>query len=204
MQHNRITPSRRALVIAIVVVVIVLTASSLFLWKRTGVSNLREFSTEQVVIFEGEGLSLPAAISGPGNIRIVHFWDPGCRSCNKETDAHLNYLIGMYRSAGIDFYSVQKPGTTGELAPFLQGKLTPLETIQGIETLPASPAMAIWDRDGNLAYAGPYSEGLICNSSNSFVEPIIDALIAGRKVTPKGFLAVGCYCPWGEGRMVGS
>ena len=65
-----------------------------------------------------------------------------------------------------------------------------------MDALPASPALAIWDRDGKLAYAGPYSEGLVCNSSNSFVEPVLDALTQGRHVSLASGLAVGCYCAW--------
>lgn len=66
----------------------------------------------------------------------------------------------------------------------------------GAERLPASPAVAIWDRDGNLAYVGPYSEGAVCTSANSFIEPVIEALLAGRPLQSTGTLAVGCYCPW--------
>jgi hypothetical protein len=58
--------------------------------------------------------------------------------------------------------------------------------------------VAIWDRDGNLAYFGPYSEGAVCNSSNSFIEPILTALNEGRRVQASNTLAVGCYCPWTE------
>ena len=94
------------------------------------------------------------------------------------------------------FYSVQKPGSTGEMAPLLRGRMKPLPGIEGMQSLPASPALAIWDRDGNLAYAGPYSEGLVCNSSNSFVEPVLDALTQGRQVSLASGLAVGCYCAW--------
>jgi hypothetical protein len=56
--------------------------------------------------------------------------------------------------------------------------------------------VAIWDRNGTLAYFGPYSEGLTCNSSNSFIEPILQALHEGRAVSATHTLAVGCYCPW--------
>lgn len=56
--------------------------------------------------------------------------------------------------------------------------------------------MAIWDRGGRLAYFGPYSEGLTCNSSNSFIEPILQALSEDRPVNATNTLAVGCYCPW--------
>ncbi|MEG2798234.1 MAG: DUF6436 domain-containing protein, partial [Pseudomonas sp.] len=60
----------------------------------------------------------------------------------------------------------------------------------------ASPAVAIWDRQGRLAYFGPYSEGLICNSQNSFIEPILLALKSDRPVSATHTMAVGCYCPW--------
>jgi hypothetical protein len=39
------------------------------------------------------------------------------------------------------------------MAPFLRGRMKPLPGIEGMESLPASPALAIWDRDGKLAYA---------------------------------------------------
>lgn len=56
--------------------------------------------------------------------------------------------------------------------------------------------MAIWDQQGQLAYFGPYSEGALCTSSNSFIEPILEALVAGRPVRADSNLAVGCFCDW--------
>ncbi|RDK06924.1 thiol-disulfide isomerase [Cupriavidus lacunae] len=152
--------------------------------------------SERAVVFGDSDLHLPSDLAGnTGRIRVVHFWDPDC-TCNKETDAHLNYLIQMYRNANVDFYSVQKPRTHGQLAAFLRGKLKPLAKIEGMQRLPATPSMAIWAANGKLAYAGPYSAGLVCSSTNSFVEPILDKLIAGQEVKPMGMMAVGCYCPW--------
>lgn len=186
----------RGLGLALLAVIISLAAYSL--WSYFGASGLRDFS-DQAVVFDNTSLALPSQLAGAnGRVRIVHFWDPACTSCNKETSAHLNYLIEMYRRQGVDFYSVQKPGTQGELAPFLQGKLIPLSGIEGMARLPASPAVAIWDRQGKLSYAGPYSPGLVCSSANSFVEPIIDQLVANKKINPIGMLAVGCYCPWSQ------
>lgn len=168
------------------------------LWNYFGFGGLSSFA-EQAIVFDDSGLRLPDNLAGPtGRIRIVHFWDPACKVCNRETGAHLSYLISMYRRANIDFYSVRKPGTTGELPSFLQGKLTPLDGIEGMDKIPASPSVAIWGADGRLAYAGPYSLGMVCTSANSFVEPIIDKLVAGQAVEPFGMLAVGCYCRWNE------
>jgi hypothetical protein len=106
----------------------------------------------EAIFGQGE-LKLPPELAGTGPIRVVHFWDPDC-PCNAETDAHLRYLIGLHRNADVAFYSVQKPGSQGEIAPFLRGRMKPLPGIEGMESLPASPALAIWDRDGKLAYAG--------------------------------------------------
>lgn len=187
---------RRPLIIVFLVVAAsILVATAVGLWRYFGVGGLTSYA-ERAVLFGDADLRLPPGLAGnTGRIRVVHFWDPDCR-CNKETDAHLNYLIQMYRNRNVDFYSVRRPGTQGQLARFIQGKLKPLDRIEGVERLPASPSMAIWGADGKLAYAGPYSEGLVCSSSNSFVEPILDKLVAGQRVEPFSMVAVGCYCPW--------
>ncbi|MDB6052071.1 MAG: thiol-disulfide isomerase [Pseudomonas sp.] len=155
---------------------------------------IRPFS-DQTASFAGDVLSLPAALAGPGRIRLVHFWDPAC-PCNVGNQQHLTELVEQFGGAqGVDFYSVQKPGTQGRLPSTLDA-IKPLKSLPGAERITASPAVAIWDRDGNLAYFGPYSEGATCNSSNSFIEPILKALSAGRSVNATHTLAVGCYCPW--------
>ena len=91
--------------------------------------------------------------------------------------------------------AVQKAGSEGHLPANLQA-LQPLESLPGSDQLPASPAVAIWDSQGQLAYFGPYREGVTCSSSNSFIEPILEALAAGRRVNASNTLAVGCFCDW--------
>lgn len=90
---------------------------------------------------------------------------------------------------------MQKPGTRGQL-PITLNAIKPLSHLPGAERITSSPAIAIWDHQGKLAYFGPYSEGLVCNSQNSFVEPILQALSANRPVSATHTMAVGCYCPW--------
>jgi len=189
--------SRHAKRIALLAGVALILATGTAMWRYFGFSSMGAYA-ERAVLFEDTMLRLPPELAGAtGRIRLVHFWDPACRTCNRETGAHLSYLISMYRRANIDFNSVQRPGTRGELPDFLQGKLTPLPRIDGMEQLPASPSVAIWDGEGRLAYAGPYSLGMVCTSANSFIEPVIDDLVAGKHVAQShGLLAVGCYCPW--------
>jgi hypothetical protein len=139
-------------------------------------------------------LRLPPELAGPGAIRLVHFWDPAC-PCNVGNQQHLAELVDKYAPQGVEFYAVQKTGSQGRL-PATLNSLEALPALPGSEQIPASPAVAIWDRSGKLAYFGPYSEGLTCNSSNSFIEPILEALSVDRKVNATHTLAVGCYCPW--------
>ena len=162
-----------------------------FWWFQARYIRPFEARTE---LFEGTQLRLPVALAGPGPIRLVHFWDPGC-PCNVGNQQHLGELVQAYAPRGVQFYAVQKPGTQGRLPANLQA-LQPLAGVAGSEGLPASPAVAIWDREGRLAYFGPYSEGALCTSSNSFIEPILEALAAGRPVRAQSNLAVGCFCDW--------
>ncbi|MFJ4395217.1 DUF6436 domain-containing protein [Pseudomonas sp. NPDC089396] len=154
---------------------------------------LRPFDN-QTTFFDGSQLRLPAELAGPGPIRVVHFWDPAC-PCNVGNQQHLGELVSHFAGQGVTFHVVQKPGSHGQLPANLVS-LQPIAHLPGSEHLPASPAVAIWDQQGHLAYFGPYSEGAVCNASNSFIEPILKALLDGRQVSATNTLAVGCYCPW--------
>lgn len=155
---------------------------------------LRPFEIERAELFSGETLGLPDALEGTGPVRLVHFWDPAC-PCNAGNQQHLADLLQRFGNQGVAFYALQKPGTRGRL-PDQLARLQALEALPGADSLPASPAVGIWDNSGRLVYIGPYSEGAVCNSSNSFIEPILEAVLAGRQVTATNSLAVGCFCDW--------
>ena len=159
-------------------------------WYKT--RFIRPFS-ETTAIFSGQQLRLPNSIAGSGAIRFVHFWDPAC-PCNVGNQQHLAEMLERYAD-DVEFYHLQKPGSSGQL-PKILSAMRHLSGLPGAEHLPASPAVAIWDRAGQLAYFGPYSEGAVCNSSNSFIEPVLDALINNRPVNATNTLAVGCFCDW--------
>ena len=162
-------------------------------WYET--RYVRPFN-DQPTVFSGEHLRLPANLAGRGPIRLVHFWDPAC-PCNAGNQQHLAELIQRFAPQGVAFYAVQKPRSKGRLPPGLEA-LQPLPELPGAEQLPAVPAVGIWDSDGRLAYFGPYSEGAVCNSANSFIEPILEALIDKRPVSAGSTLAAGCFCAWRE------
>lgn len=152
---------------------------------------VRPFTTQNV-LFSGDLLELPAAIAGPGKVRLVHFWDPSC-PCNVGNQQHLAELLQKL-NADVEFYVVQKANSHGQLPAPLQG-LNPLQ-LSNSHLLPSSPAVAVWDRQGQLAYFGPYSEGAVCTADNSFIEPILAAVLADRPVRATHQLASGCFCDW--------
>ncbi|MCQ4257915.1 DUF6436 domain-containing protein [Stutzerimonas stutzeri] len=162
---------------------------------------LRTFEGERAELFSGDNLALPEALSGHGPVRLVHFWDPAC-PCNAGNQQHLAELMQRFATQGVSFYAMQKPGTRGQLPGQLAG-LESLDAVPGAASLPASPAVGIWDASGQLVYIGPYSEGAVCNSSNSFIEPILEAVLAGRQVNATHSLAVGCFCDWGDRKPAG-
>ena len=184
-------PYRTTLIASLLALVCAATLWAAYQWFQE--RYVRTFS-EHTAVFSGDALRLPAAIDGPGPIRLVHFWDPAC-PCNVGNQQHLSQLLEHYGPQGVRFYAVQKPGSSGHLPQPLAG-LQPLSDLPGSERLPASPAVAIWDQQGQLAYFGPYSEGATCTSNNSFIEPILEALSAGRPVSASNTLAVGCFCDW--------
>lgn len=186
------TRSRRKIVLITSLIILWAAAMLTALWWYQA-RFIRSFNTESTAIFSGETLQLPASLAGQGRIRLVHFWEPAC-PCNLGNQQHLSEMMVSFKDQ-VDFYHVQKPNTQGQLPPILS-QMNHLAGIQGSEQLPASPAVAIWDQAGNLAYFGPYSEGAVCNSSNSFIEPILNALIEGRSVAASNTLAIGCFCDW--------
>lgn len=148
----------------------------------------------RTAVFFGDKLQLPSPLAGAGPVRLVHFWDPSC-PCSASNLAHLAEIVKHFAPLGVAFYSVQKPGSSGQL-PAALSALRALPELAGLEQLPASPAAAIWNAQGELVYIGPYSEGASCSLGNGFVEPILEAVLAGRPVKANAGLAVACFCDW--------
>ncbi|MCU1718044.1 DUF6436 domain-containing protein [Pseudomonas sp. 5P_3.1_Bac2] len=183
--------ARKTLLASLILLAWAASMAAAYWWYQA--RYLRNFS-EQTTLFYGEQLQLPEELAGPGKIRLVHFWDPAC-PCNVGNQQHLSQLIQRFAEQGVDFYVLQKPGSHGQLPDELSS-LKPLARLKGSEQIPASPAVAIWDKDGKLAYFGPYSEGATCTSSNSFIEPVLETLTTGRTVVASNTLASGCFCDW--------
>ena len=143
---NAMTPRRKTLLVSLVGLLWAGGLLAAYWWFE--IRYIRPFS-EQTTLFSGDSLRLPAELAGPGPIRLVHFWDPAC-PCNVGNQQHLGELIERFAGKGVEFHVLQKPGSQGRLPDNLAA-LRPLAGLPGSEQLPASPAVAIWDRDGRLA-----------------------------------------------------
>ncbi|WP_213878592.1 DUF6436 domain-containing protein [Pseudomonas sp. dw_358] len=171
-----------------------LCASALWLAYDWFQSRYVRAFDQHATLFTGDNLQLPPELAGPGPIRVVHFWDATC-PCNVGNQEHLAELVQQYEPKGVKFYALEKGHGRSRLPDNLS-VMQRLEALPGADALPASPAVAIWNQQGQLAYFGPYSEGAVCSSANSFIEPVLQALTEHRSVNATHTLAVGCYCGW--------
>ena len=155
---------------------------------------------EQLVRFEVPE-ELPREIEPADRIRILHFWDPDC-GCEPANRVHLEALLRQFGQHRLDVHVIPAPGAQRP-EDFRAGVLTrarwpedhdhaPLPAVQ------ASPAAAVYDRDGTLRYYGPYSIGGSCSPDGSgLVESVLAALEDGEQPEPRRLSVVGCYCDWG-------
>jgi len=134
---------------------------------------------QQLAWFNGEDLSL----GGPQRAKatVWHFYDKAC-PCNRYTEKHIQQLEQHYRQLGVKFVTIIPSSN----------KLSLLKS----QSLPASPAIGIWDQGGKLAYFGPYSNGVLCNSRTSFIEPVLQQVLNGSNPEIQQSNGIGCFCPW--------
>lgn len=122
--------------------------------------------------------SPPPTVFTPGRPLVVHFVDAQC-PCTRFATPHveaLNARLGpSVRKISIN--------ATDLLA-------------DNFSWIPASPAVAIWDGQGELAYVGPHSEGAFCGQGEDLVARVMRQLNEGRNPRWLNNEAIGCFCPW--------
>lgn len=147
---------------------------------------LRNF--ERQAFFQGVEVSPPFA---PGQIQVLHVWQSDC-PCSAGHEAYVNEMTTRFSAQGVRFARSGQASIEG-LGGVL--KTLPFWPIPEQWThWPGAPSIAIWDARGHLAYVGPYSDGAHCNSDSSFVEPVIQRLLAGGSVTITRQDTVSCLC----------
>lgn len=133
---------------------------------------------------------------------VLHFWDPDC-ACSRFNEAHVEQITASYAAMGVRFLVVdrraspaQGPDLYDAFGQHVERYAAPLQPLEQL-AIPASPAAAVFDREGRLAYFGPYSEGAACLTGNGdFVEQVLDKLLAGERPQQINTAAFGCFCDW--------
>lgn len=136
----------------------------------------------------------------PGGLVLLHFWDPGC-PCSRFNNDHVRQLLAAPGSADVQLMVLTSAGAAAAQVQTVFGPTVvpvPPDQWQAIATaVPASPAAAVFDGSGRLAYLGPYSEGAACLAGNGdFVEQTLSRLRAGDTPTQLNMTAFGCFCRW--------
>ena len=115
---------------------------------------------------------------------VVHFIDEEC-PCSRFATDHIAELEEQY-GARVEFIRYQ-PDIFAPASTNAQQKLA---------AILVSPAVAIWDQQGQLAYLGPYSGGAICGQGTDFVAMTLNLLAQNQNPLWFNQEAVGCFCQW--------
>lgn len=144
--------------------------------------------SEHWASFSGEAL-LDSALTGTRDRPLVlHFVDPDC-PCSRFSYPHIEGL--ETRFAGDAYFVNSRPESVSEGGSNSEAKVSYPDL-----NVPAGPAVAIWARNGRLAYFGPYSGGAVCGEGADFVAATLEELAEGRNPQWINHEVVGCFCPW--------
>ncbi len=152
---------------------------------------IRPFLNE-MALFNGEQLSSRYAPQS-GAITLMHFGDVNC-PCNKFNRPHVEEIQSHYQHQGVRFVAWQQSANYGEI---LEG-FDEVHHTESLAHIPATPAVAIWSKEGQLSYFGPYNSGLICSLGEGFAEIVLDQLAQGLSPEVINTTGTGCFCPTGS------
>jgi len=77
-------------------------------------------------------------------------------------------------------------------------ELSPARRTQIARWIPATPSVLVFNNRREATYFGPYHQDGICSADNSFLEPVLDALLNGEELVVFNTLVFGCFCPLPE------
>ena len=169
--------------------VLVWIAAMAWAWWWLDARHERNF--QRPAYFQGAGVAGPFAV---GDIQVVHIWQSGC-PCNAGHEAYIQEMTDRFAAQGVRFARAGSPaGGRGDIL----GDLPHWPLPAAWADWPGGPSVAIWDAAGQLAYAGPYSDGASCNQASSFIEPVLRALLQGRTVNAARYDTLACLCELDE------
>jgi hypothetical protein len=120
-------------------------------------------------------LLISAVTNTPLAQTVVHFLSEDSCLCQLVASRHINEVKNQATGFGMTNITVN------------------IEDIPELsDILNSTPAIAIFDYEGNLAYLGPYSTGIGCFSGNGTVEGYLDSKADLGAIIP--LEVTGCYC----------
>ncbi|WP_321349137.1 DUF6436 domain-containing protein [Halopseudomonas oceani] len=143
---------------------------------------------ERPAFFQAEQVAPPFPI---GQVQVVHVWQSNC-PCSAGHEAYVDEMTVRFAGQGVRFARSGQQSAEGMPSGLSQLPYWPIP--EAWAEWPGAPSIAIWAADGSLAYVGPYSDGAHCSADSSFVEPVVQALLAGRKVDVTRQDVVACLC----------
>jgi len=106
-------------------------------------------------------------------LTVFHLLAPNCH-CNNLNSDHINSINHLADSLNFNIKQI---------------------TVEQSDIIPSLPAILVTSKRGKLLYLGPYSQGLSCSKSSSFVETVLTNFKAGYSSELMVDEAKGCYCP---------
>ncbi|MDH5517504.1 MAG: DUF6436 domain-containing protein [Gammaproteobacteria bacterium] len=174
--------------------------------------DLRPFDMQASNIIEQQLLSdslqqllSPIKQNSSETAYLLHFWQPGC-SCNRFNQSHVNQIAAKYKKQNFQLVTITSPHPDYSEQQLIQmaedefGSKVIIDQ-QGLLTgparIPAAPAAAVVNSQGELAYFGPYSDSTFCGlGGTAFVEKVAELIIQGETPSVLNTLVFGCFCDW--------
>ena len=145
---------------------------------------------------------LMASLDTPaGAVTLIHLWNPDC-GCNTVSQRHLDATLDAFSPEQLQFVILAPVSASQKDLSEIQqlnprAALIQLTSTQKVP-LSASPGLAMYNPEGELAYFGAYGFGALCtlSDSNLFVN-MVTTLLAGESYGPfMNIAGSGCFCDW--------
>lgn len=123
---------------------------------------------------------------------FIRFAQPDC-PCERYVENYHQLMLPTLKKQGLH------PIT---LTPAMMQQMAQVLGPQLWEWVPSTPAILLLDQQRQVAYFGPYHQAGICNSENSYLEPVLQTLQQQQPVNIINTLVEGCFCPYPAVRSI--
>jgi thiol-disulfide isomerase/thioredoxin len=181
----------KKLVVSLVVILVALCLAAYLLIRKHYIQAL-----DSVVFFEDtavlETLLLePAGTDTIKPITVVYLWQSNC-PCNASVLPHFYTLMDKYADKPVQFFLANMSPLVDPMPLIPRWQQNMIDALRPVVT--HTPAVAIWDNQGQLTYYGAHNLGYVCNADTSFIEKILAALFNNIDAVNLNTMGDGCFC----------